>query len=249
MLARRQAELDQVAADCKAVGGEAHVYPLDLGDEQAVEAAAAKIKAELGAPDVIVASAGSGRWLFAEETPLAEATEIMNATYFSAFYTARAFMPDMLARGSGRVVIVGSPASYAVWPGATAYTAARWALRGLAESLKTDLRGTGIGVTLITPGRVSSAYFDHNPGVLDRLPGLGRTIPTLTPDQVAARLLKAIERGETEVVFPWIMWFYAFVNRFTPRLVSWLIWRTGYRRQSQQINAKRAKAQRAPRNS
>jgi len=244
LLARRRVELEQVAADCRAAGGETHVYPLDLGDEQAAEAAMTRIKTEVGVPDVIVASAGSGRWLFAEETPSGEAAQIMNATYFSAFYTTRAFLPEMLSRGSGRIVIVGSPAAYTVWPGATAYTAARWALRGFAEALRSDLRGTGIGVTLIVPGRVSSQYFDNNPGTLERLPGLGRTIPTLTPDQVAARIIPAIEHGESEVIFPWIMRVYAMFNRFAPRLVSWLVWRTGHKRQTQQINAESAKAQR-----
>ena len=154
---------------------------------------------------------------------------MMGATYFSAFYTCRAFMPEMLARKSGRIVIVGSPAAYAVWPGATAYTASRWALRGLAESLRSDLRGTGVGLTLIVPGRVSSQYFENNPGTLERLPGLGRTIPTLSPDQVAARLVTAVERGESEVIFPLIMWVYAMFNRVMPRFVSWLIWQTGHR--------------------
>jgi len=229
LLARRAPELEKVAVDCRSMGVSAHVYPVDLANEQAVGKTAARIKAEVGIPNIIVASAGSGRWLFSEETPPGEAAQMMGATYFSAFYTIRDFMPDMLARKTGRIVIVGSPAAYAVWPGATAYTAARWALRGYAEALRSDLRGTGVGFTLITPGKVSSSYFENNPGTLERLPGLGRTIPTLTPNQVAVRLVKAVERGESEVIFPFIMWVYAMFNRLMPRFVSWLIWRTGHR--------------------
>src|SRR5262249_49549633 len=132
LLARRAPELEAVADECRQLGVSAHIYPVDLADEKAVEKTAAKIKKDVGNPDVIVASAGSGRWLFSEETPPGEANQMMGATTFSAFYIIRAFMAEMLSQKSGRIVIVGSPAAYAVWPGATAYTAARWALRGLA---------------------------------------------------------------------------------------------------------------------
>ncbi|HEX9438538.1 MAG TPA: SDR family NAD(P)-dependent oxidoreductase, partial [Roseiflexaceae bacterium] len=52
--------------------------------------------------------------------------------YFAAFYITRALLPAMLRRGSGHLVYVNSPASLVAWPGAAAYTAARWALRGFA---------------------------------------------------------------------------------------------------------------------
>lgn len=249
LLARRQAELEQVAGEIRSAGGQAHVYPVDLGDEQAVEALAARIKREVSLPDVIVHSAGAGRWRFIDETLPGEAAQAMAAPYFAAFYVTRAFIGEMLSRRSGRIVIVGSPAAYAVWPGATAYTAARWALRGLAEALRADLRGTGVGVTLIVPGLVTSEYFDHNPGVWERLPGLGRTIPALTPEQVAARLIRAVERGEYEVIVPWVMALYALLNRLAPRLVAWVVALTGYRRNREQINAKGAEAQRPQRKS
>jgi len=88
--------------------------------------------------------------------------EMMAMPYFAAFYITRALLPAMLRRGSGHLVYVNSPASLVAWPGAAAYTAARWALRGFAEALRADLRGTRLRVSSVIPGKVSSSYFAHN---------------------------------------------------------------------------------------
>ncbi len=105
-------------------------------------------------------------------------------------------MPEMLARGSGRIVNMGSPGSFAPWPGATGYTAARFAMRGFTAALRADLDGTGIGVTLVVPGEVRSAYFDANPGTAARLPRAGKFFPVLTPEQVAAAIVRARRAGQ-----------------------------------------------------
>jgi NAD(P)-dependent dehydrogenase (short-subunit alcohol dehydrogenase family) len=92
-----------------------------------------------------------------ETTPL-EAVQMMAVPYFAAFYVTRAFLPRMLERNSGHIVDVSSVGSRFVWPGATAYLAARWAVRGFTEALRADLAGTGIGVTLFECGVVRTPY-------------------------------------------------------------------------------------------
>ena len=63
--------------------------------------------------------------------------------WLSAFYTTRALLPTMLDRGSGCIVCVTSPASHAVWPNACGYIAARHAMKGFADALRTELKDTG----------------------------------------------------------------------------------------------------------
>src|SRR5262245_17754414 len=101
LLALRAPELEAVADECRQMGVSAHTFPVDLADEKEVEKSAAQVKKDVGIPEVLVASAGSGRWLFSEETPPGEADQMMGATTFSAFYTIRAFLPEMLSRKSG----------------------------------------------------------------------------------------------------------------------------------------------------
>ncbi len=227
LVARGAEALERVAADVRALGVDALPCPADLTDAGAVERARRTIEESLGAPDVLVNNAGAGRWLYVEETPPEEAVQMMAAPYFAAFYATRAFLPGMLARGSGHVVNVTSPAGYAAWPGATGYVAARWAMRGFTEALRADLRGAGVGVTLFTPGRVASAYFEHNPGAEARIPGIARLFRTLTPEEAAEALVRGIERGTPEVLTPPLLKLTVWFQRLWPGAVSALLARTG----------------------
>ena len=230
LVARTQAALEAVAAEIRAAGGQAWVYAADLANPLQVAQMAVRVAREAGLPDIIVNSAGAGRWLFIEETSAEEALEMMAAPYFTAFYTTRAFLPAMLARGSGQIVVINSPAARAVWPGATGYTAARWALQGFTQALRADLYGTGLSVTSVVPARVLSPYFDHNPGSLERAPGLARLIPDLTSAQVAEGVLWATAHNRREHVMPAMLRVLYTLHWLAPGLMEWLVVRTGWQR-------------------
>lgn len=230
LVARTRPALEAVAGAITAAGGQARVYPADLADPAAASAAAAQVQAEWGVPDVLVNSAGAGRWLFTEETEPAEAVQMMNAPYFAAFFITRACLPAMLARRSGWIVNVNSPAARIVWPGATGYVAARWALYGFTEALRADLAGTGLGVTSVVCGEIATPYFTHNPGVLERAPWIARRLmPALNADEVAAALARGVERGEREVVRPFLLRVFLAANSLAPHLIRALVVSTGWR--------------------
>jgi uncharacterized protein len=230
MLARNRAALEAVATEITAAGGQARVLPADLSDPEAVSAAAEEVQRDLGTPDVLVNNAGAGRWLFAEETPPAEAVQMMAVPYLAAFFVTRAFLPAMLERGSGQIVNITSPAAFATWPGATGYTAARWAMRGFSEALRADLHGTGIGVTLVTAASVRSAYLENNPGTAERMPGISKLFGSLSPEEVAAGIVHATERERRYVFLPFRTRLGVLAHRFFPRPVEWLLIRTGWKR-------------------
>jgi short-subunit dehydrogenase len=232
LLARTRPALDEVAADITGLGGVARVYPVDLADAQAVDHVCRSVSAELGTPDLLLNNAGAGRWLNVEETSPAEMTQMMAAPYFAAFHVTRAFLPDMLRRGTGHIVSVASPASILPWPGATAYAAARWALHGFTEALRADLYGTGLRVTLFIAGKVDSPYWAHNPGAEERAPGIARLVPTLTVGQAAASLVRAVEADKGRVIVPFMLWLFATAHRIFPAPIEWLVWRTGWRRRA-----------------
>lgn len=231
--ARTAKKLEAVAADIEASGGIAHVQSVDLSDPDAVQAAADALLADHGVPDVLVNNAGVGRWLSVEETPMKEAVQMMGTPYFAAFFSTRAFLPGMIQRGSGRVVLVNSPAGYLAIPGAAGYSAARWAVRALAESLGHDLRGTGVGVTHFVAGKVSSDYFANNPATEARIPSIAKLMRTLTPEEAAVLLCDGIERERREVIVPGMMWALAQLNQYLPGLVRQAVRATGWRRPAQ----------------
>jgi short-subunit dehydrogenase len=227
LLARTQTALEAVAAG---IGDRAHLHAVDVSDAGAVRTVANQILRDQGVPDVVINCAGAGRWLSVEETPPEEAVMMMAAPYFAAFFVTHAFLPHMLRRGSGRFVNVGSPAARLVFPGATGYIAARWALQGFTEALRADLRGTGVGVSSVIPGTVSSTYFAHNPGVDERIPRIARIGRVLTPEEVADAIVAAVRRNKREVVLPMSLRLLTAAHALFPRAGEWVACATGWKR-------------------
>jgi hypothetical protein len=87
-------------------------------------------------------------------------------------------------------------------------------------------------VTSVVLGKVNSPYFTHNAGTEERIPGIGRLIPVLTPEQAAAIIVRAIERERKEVWSPLMLRLFAITHHFWPGLVETLVRRTGWRRRS-----------------
>lgn len=228
LVARRADELEKVASSMGASA--AGIYPVDLRDAAAVGQLAQAVTSAIGTPDIIVNNAGAGQWKFLEETTPEDAVQMMAVPYFAAFYVIHAFLPAMLRRNTGHVVNVSSVGSRFVWPGATAYLAARWAVRGLTEALRADLASTGLRVTLYESGVVRSPYWEHNPGSRERVPKMGNLVPELTPEAAARAIVRGIERESNLVVVPFMMRLTYWQHAVFPGVVQWLMTRTGYRR-------------------
>lgn len=229
LVARRLQQLEEVGDRVSEAGGRAVVEALDAGDGEQVLSMAERVRSGLGTPSLIVNSAGAGVWRFIEETPPELARQMMGAPYFAAYNVCHAFMPDLLAAGRGVLVHVGSPASRIPWPGATGYSASRWALRGLHESLCQDLRGTGIHSCHVVFGEVSSEFFDHNPDSKEYIPGLASIIPVITPERCADVILRTARRPRRQVVVPFMLLLFYWLAAVSPGPTRWLIARTGRR--------------------
>ncbi len=227
LVARGAAELARVA---EGIGPAAVVEPCDAADGPAVLALAERLRRGYGVPDVMVNCAGAGRWLRIEDTPPSEAAAMMQAPYLAAFNVTHAFMRDMLARRSGVIIHVNSPAAIFPWPSSVGYAAARWALRGLHEALCQDLAGTGVRSCQVVFGKVSSPYFAHNPGVEEAMPGIARTIRTLTPAECGKLIARVAQRPRRQVLHPFMLRFYGWTHSLFPPLPRWLLRVTGAKR-------------------
>jgi NADP-dependent 3-hydroxy acid dehydrogenase YdfG len=229
MAARRGDRLAQIAAEIVAGGGEAMPEAIDCADGAAVAAAADRVRARWGDPSLLVNSAGAGVWRFLEETSHDEIDSMIGAPYLAAAHTSREFLGAMVASRRGHLIHIGSPASVMPWPGATAYTGSRWALRGLHEALRQDLRGTGVRSSLIYFGEVSSEYFEANPGSHEHIPTVGSWMPVSTPDRCAEVVLRVTRRPRAVTFYPFALRVMHWVALMTPGATRWLIARTGRR--------------------
>ena len=230
LLARTEDKLRGVADSIESAGGQAEIFAVDLADPDALVATTEAINAAGTIPDVIVNNAGIGRWLFIEETPLDEMQADMALPYFAAFGVTKAFIAEMAGRGSGNICNINGPGAWFPWPSSVAYSSARWALRGFSTALRVDLRGTGVSVTDVVMGRISSSYWENNPGSEDRMPWVDRIIPTLSEERAAEVVVRAVDRERRLATAPALYTAFHHVGRVFPRLVHWAVYRGGARR-------------------
>lgn len=230
LVARNQDALDERVQAIRERGGRAEAIAADVTDRDQVAAMADAVRDRYERVDIIVNNAGAGRFLYLDETPASELEAMTAAPHIAALLVTRAFLPELLARRRGWIVVINSPVSRAPWAGATGYAAARWALRGLVAALRQDLRGTGVGVSEVIPGTVDSDYFTNNPGAHDRIPQVDALLPRLAPDQVARAVAHAIERERREVFLPWPLRLGALAARLAPRLTERVVAATGHHR-------------------
>lgn len=152
LVARRAAQLEAVAADVAAAGGEPLVQVCDVTDEATVAAMAADVQTRAGAPAVLVNNAGAFVPGGVAGTSPADFRAMLEVNLTSAFLVTRAFLPAMQAAGGGRILFMGSVASVQGYPGGVAYGAAKHGLLGLARALRAETLGTGLSVTTLLPG-------------------------------------------------------------------------------------------------
>lgn len=147
--ARNDAYVKALAAEIRAGGGQAFEAPADLGDRRQVEATFAAVREHLGPVDVLLYNAGGGvRGTITEITPEQyEAAWRVNA--LGAFLSARACAPDMIARGWGSMLFTGATAGVKAGARSVAFGPAKFAMRGLAQSLSRDLGPKGVHVAWI----------------------------------------------------------------------------------------------------
>lgn len=231
LVARRAQALEQVAAQIRAAGGQAWPFPADLSQAQEALRLGEWVLRELGTPDILIHSAGAGEWRFLDETPLEDLRRLMDTPYFAAAYLTRVFLPAMLEQNRGFILSVCSPASRLVWPGATGYVAARWALNGFTEALRADLYHSKLQVCAFFPGKISdSEYFTHNTDTENRIPRIGQLIPEITSQQAALGIVRALEQDARMMFVPWQLHAFDLLARWFPRIAEHLAWRTGARR-------------------
>lgn len=225
--ARDQSRLQSVSAS---IGKASSYFACDAASPDGIDALEAFVRGNHSVPDVVINSAGLGQWKRIEDTPPAEARLMISAPYLAAFNASRMFMRDMLQRRSGTLIHINSPACFMPWPSAVGYSGARFALRGLHESLSQDLAGTGVNSCHIVFGKIDSEYFGHNPGVEQRMPRIAATIPTLSTAKCARLIADVAESPKRLVIHPFMLRLYYWNHLVTPWLTSFLLRATATKR-------------------
>lgn len=160
LVARSEERLEATARACRQRESVAEAFVCDVTDDAAVEALGRDAEARFGPVDVLVNNAGQFVPGGLAETTPAAFRAALDVNLVSAFLVTRAFLPHMLERGRGRVLMMGSVASVRGYPGGLAYGAAKHGLLGLARALREETKGSGVGVTVLLPGATVSPSWE-----------------------------------------------------------------------------------------
>lgn len=212
LAARREEQLKKLAVDLVSSGAsDVRCYPLDVADADALHNAAEDFMRYAGTPDIVIANAGvSSGTLTEHQEDLAVIRRILEINVFGMAATFSPFIPAMQQRGSGRLVGIASVAGIRGLPGAEAYSASKAAAITYLESLRLEMRPSGVRVVTIAPGYIETPMTAINP----------YPMPFMLPaDEAARRFARAIERGTSYTVIPWQMGLVAKGLRLLP---NWL---------------------------
>lgn len=195
LAARRKTLLDELAKRLRDAGHGVSVYPLDVADPEAVLATVQKADAELNGLDLVIANAGVSLHKPSAELDWEHCATMIDTNLRGAVATLIAVLPRMVERKRGHLVGISSLAQYRGLPQGAVYSASKAFLSTFLESLRVDLRGTGVYVSDIRPGFIRTPMTAKNQ----------HPMPFLMDAEVAAQKIeRAIVRKKSVYAFPWL---------------------------------------------
>jgi len=186
-------DASQVAGLVARHDGRGLALALDVTNPAQIAAAVHAAEGRFGSIDVLVNNAGYGYQSTVEEGEDAAVRALFEANVFGLAAMTRAVLPGMRARGRGQLAVVASVAGYRGLPQAAAYGPTKAALINLAETLRLELRGSGVDLRLVNPGFVATRLTAQNRFAMPSI---------LTPEDAARRILAGLKGSGFEIAFP-----------------------------------------------
>ena len=209
--------------------------PTDVTKQEDVERLFNTVIARFGHVDILVNNAGVGLRATVEATRFDDAQRVLDVDFFGALRCIQAALPHMRrqkpARSRGpraQIVNVGSILSVVATPRNGLYSASKFALRALSDSLRIELRSAAINVILIMPGYTDTPFFDNLIHYTDAMSGRVSSLKGQHPRKVARAILRACARRKREVALtiPGILG--VWMKRWLPHVLDWALARTSH---------------------
>lgn len=187
----------------------AEVQAMDVTDLDAVR----RVAADLGPIDGLIYNAGAYEPMRATQWNSDAALWMADVNFAGALRVLGEVVPQMVRRGAGEITLVGSLAGYRGLPAAVGYGASKAALISLAETMRHDLKGTGVTVRLVNPGFIRTRLTDKNTFKMPQL---------MTAERAATHVMRAMKRRRFRTDFPAP---FAWAIRVFDIMPDWLIYR------------------------
>ena len=216
LVARNKDKLKQTANDLKKFNVSILVFQCDVSKKSDVEKMAKEILEKHDSIDILVNNAGFAIYGPVSKLSIEEIESQMATNYFGMIYCIKNFLPSMTKKKSGHIVNVASVAASMGLPGIASYCASKFAMLGFSEGLKHELKGTGVGITVVSPIMVRTNFFDHPS--FENMPKYSPT--SLNPETVANAILKAANSSRLEIIVPSVVRGAVWMKETFPYLIN-----------------------------
>ncbi len=220
LAARSKDNLKALAAELASFPGRCLVVPTDVTDRLAVEALVRKTAEEFGSVDILINNAGVGLFAPIADGNLENMQRLFNVNFWGAINCIQAAVPYMQAQQRGHIVNVSSIAGRISPPYMGIYSATKFALTAISDSLRAELSGSGIGVSTIFPGLTETNFMENMTQEVDA-PAIPPVARFASASVVGTRIVQSIRYGLRDVyVSPEDVAAVA-LNTFAPQLTDW----------------------------
>ena len=227
LLARGVEGLEGAKREVEEAGGRALVFPIDIADAEAVENAAAETERRLGPIDVWVNNAMNSVFSPVKEMTPEDYKRVTEVTYLGQVYGALSALKRMLPRDRGTIIFVGSALAYRGIPLQSAYCAAKHAIEGFFDSLRTELMHdkSNVNISMVQLPAMNTTQFKF---VKTRLPNKPRPMGTIYQPEVAAAVIEHASRNQRREYYVGWPTVKAIVgNKIAPWFADWVLSRNG----------------------
>jgi 3-oxoacyl-[acyl-carrier protein] reductase len=156
LLARTEAALKEVVSEVEGLGVKAAYAPVDISSQEEVEQAIQKITGELGTADILINNAGIGKFESLLEMDPQEWKRIIDVNLMGPYYVTKAVLPQLIEKNGGDIINISSTNGLSGAATSSAYSASKFGVIGLSESLAQEVRRNNIRVTALTPSTVAT---------------------------------------------------------------------------------------------
>ena len=197
LVSRDRNKLEEVAKELLKYQTRILVCACDISQKDQVNEMSKQVLEKFDTVDVLVNNAGFGIYGNLNDLKVEEIESQMRTNYLGMVYCTKTFLPKMLEQKSGHIINVASVAASFGIPGMAGYCASKFAMLGYSESLYHELKGSGVGITVVSPIMVRTNFFNHNS--FNNMP---RYTTTLSANTVAKTVVRAASSPRLEIVVP-----------------------------------------------
>lgn len=231
MVGRRKEKLLEVEKKISKFKAETLVYKCDVSEKSEVEKMSKEVLNKFGTIDVLVNNAGFGIYGKVSDLTIEEIEAQMSTNYLGMVYFIKNFLPKMLEQKSGHIVNVASVAASFGLPGIASYCASKFAMLGFSEGLHHELKGSGVGITVVSPIMVRTNFFDHPS--FETMPKYSST--ALSAETVAKAVVKAANSSRLEIIVPPVVRGAVWAKQTFPYIINPIIG-SAFKKQLEKLN-------------